>query len=88
MTWFFTSGAAFAAILAGMLLEVAALAVWHRFTGRGIAPRHFAGDLGAGMCLLLAALCALRGVGWPAVALCLLGAFGAHLFDVRQRWRK
>ncbi len=88
MTWLFSSGAAFAVILAGMLLEMAALAAFHRCTGRGIAPHRFIGDIGAGICLLLAAVSALRRAPWPAIALCLLVAFAAHLFDLRQRWRR
>lgn len=87
MSGFFTGGAAFAVILAGMLLELIALAAFHRRTGRGIAPRDLVGDIGAGICLLLAAVCALGGAPWPAVAVCLLGAFAAHLFDLRQRWK-
>ncbi len=87
MNGFFVSGAVFAVIFCGMLLETAALAAYHRLTGRGIPPALFAGDIGAGLCILLAAFAALRGAAWPFIALALLGALAAHVFDLRQRWR-
>jgi hypothetical protein len=40
------------------------------------------------MALLLAALAALRGAWWPLIGAALLMALAAHLFDLRQRWRK
>ncbi len=84
----FAGGGIFALILAGMLLEMAALAAFYRRTGRGIAPPRFLGDIGAGMCLLLATLLVLRGAAWPFPAVAILAALGAHLFDLKQRWRR
>jgi hypothetical protein len=63
------------------------LAAYYRQTGRGIPPALLAGDIGAGLCILLAAFAALRGAPWPFVAVALLGALAAHVFDLRQRWR-
>ncbi len=88
MSAFFTGGTLFALIVAGMLVELAVLAAYHRRTGRGIAPRLLLGDIGAGMGILLAALAALRGAGWICVATALLAALAAHIFDLRQRWRR
>ncbi len=88
MSAFFTSGALFALILAILLVEFCVLAAYHRRTGRGIPPRLLLGDIGAGMALLLAALAALRGAWWPLIGAALLMALAAHLFDLRQRWRK
>ena len=68
-------------------LEWAALSVFHRRTGRGVAGRAIAGNLLAGGCLLLAVRCALTGAAWPLVALCLAGSLAAHLVDLGQRWR-
>ena len=72
-------------------LEAAALTLYHRRTGRGIAPGALLPNLAAGACLLLALRAALRaalgGAGWPPIALALLGSLLAHLLDLRRRWR-
>jgi hypothetical protein len=86
MSAFFTGGALFALILAFLPIEFLALAAYHRRTGRGVPPRLLLGDIGAGMALLAAALAAIHGAPWPLIALALLAALGAHLFDLRQRW--
>jgi hypothetical protein len=87
MREFFTGGPLFALILAFLPIEFLALAAYRRRTGRGIPPRLLLGDIGAGMALLAAALAALRGAAWPMVAAALLAALGAHMFDLRQRWK-
>jgi hypothetical protein len=87
MKSFFLGGWIFAVIFGGMLVESAALATFHRQTGRGIPPSRLAGNIGAGLGILLAAFAALRGAPWPLVAIALLGALAAHVVDLRQRWR-
>jgi len=84
---FFTGGALFALILAFLPIEFLVLNAYHRRTSRGIPPRLLLGDIGAGMALLAAALAALRGAAWPLIAVALLAALAAHLFDLRQRWK-
>ena len=86
MSGFFSSGAAFALILAGTLCEAAALVIFNRRTGRGISPVDLAGNIGAGAGLLLASVAALRHAAWPLVAGALLLALIAHLFDLTRRW--
>ena len=88
MSSFFGSGMAFALILAGMLCEAAILVTFHRLTGRGVPPNLLLGDLGAGACLLLAAILALRGGSWPLIAGALVCALAAHLFDLTQRSKR
>jgi hypothetical protein len=88
MNAFFTGGALFALIAVGMLVELVALSSYYQRTGRGIPARLLVGDIGAGLCILLAALAALRGAGWVFVATSLLAALGCHIFDLRQRWRR
>ena len=66
-------------------LEGAALAVFHRWTGRGIPPAEILGNLLSGAFLVLALRCALTGAPWPWLALCLLLALLAHLIDLRVR---
>ena len=69
------------------LLEWAALAVYHARTRRRIAGLSLAGNILAGLCLLLAIRFALTGQPWWLVAAGLLGSLLAHLWDLRQRWR-
>ena len=87
MVGLFAGGRLIDAILAGTVLEFLALAAWHRATGRGLAPREVASTLLAGGFLLVALRLALSGAAWPLLALTLLGALGAHVFDVARRWR-
>ncbi len=69
-------------------LELAALALYNRKTGRGVAPGFLLGNLLSGACLLLALRGALGGAGWSWIAPCLAAALLAHLADLRQRWRR
>jgi hypothetical protein len=70
------------------LLEGAALAVYHRRTGRGMAPRDFLPNLAAGLALMLALRAGLEGAGWGYVAAGLLAAGLAHAADLQRRWRR
>ncbi|GAC1340627.1 MAG: hypothetical protein NVSMB18_11060 [Acetobacteraceae bacterium] len=74
-------------ILAGMVLEAAALALLYRRTGRGIEPISLLPTLLAGAMLLLAMRLALGGAWWGWVSVCLLAGLAGHLGDLRQRWR-
>lgn len=75
-----------ALIIAGMVLEGAGLAAYHRLTGRGPAPAALLPNLAAGAMLLLAMLFVLNGAGWWRVSACLLGALAGHVVDMRRRW--
>jgi hypothetical protein len=82
----FQSGRIVDFILVLMVLELSALAAW-RATGRsapGVAD--VLPYLLSGAALLLALRLALTGSAWPLIALTLLAAFAAHLFDLYQRW--
>jgi hypothetical protein len=70
---------------------------YHRFTGRGLAPHHYAMNLVAGLCLMLA----IRSVSSalpeqfsdlapPQMLLiaCLLAAGIAHWTDIYRRWKR
>ena len=83
----FASGRIIDAILVLTVLEWVALVIYYRRFGRGIAGGKLAGNLLAGMCLLLAVRTALTGGSWPLVGLCLFGGLIAHVVDLRQRWR-
>jgi hypothetical protein len=83
----FASGHIVDLILVLVGLEAILLAIWHRRTGRGVAPSALAANLCSGAALLLAVRAALLGAWWGWVALPLLAALLAHLLDLRGRWR-
>jgi hypothetical protein len=87
MSALFASGRIIDLILVMVVLEAAALAVWHRRTGRGVAPGAMAATIGSGAALMLAVRAALVGAWWGWVAMPLLAALLAHLVDLRGRWR-
>jgi hypothetical protein len=74
-------------VIALTLLEILALGVYHRRTGRGIAPLDFLPTLAAGLALMLAVRAGVSGAGWMWVAAGLSAAGLAHGADVRRRWR-
>jgi hypothetical protein len=83
----FASGRIVDLILGLTLLEGLLLALYHRRTGRGVAPADLVPNLLAGACILLAARGALVGAWWGWVALALAGSLVAHLADLGRRWR-
>lgn len=86
-------GAALDLVLLLVAAEAAALAVHHRRTRRGVAPRRLVPNLVAGFCLVLAARLCLPGGAPPApaaqlaAAAALFAALLAHLVDLAVRWR-
>ena len=86
MAELFQSGRIVDFILLLMALELAGLAAW-RATGRA-APGtpEVLPYLLSGAALLLALRIALTDGAWPLIALALLLAFAAHLFDLYRRW--
>ena len=75
-------------VIALTLIECAALAFYHRATGRGVAPRDFLINMASGLCLMLALRCLARDAGAAWVALFLLAAGLAHGTDIWMRWRR
>ncbi len=73
-------------VLALTALEAVALALYHRLTGRGIAPADFALTLASGAALLLALRSTLAGGFGAAAAAWLLAGGVAHAADLRRRW--
>lgn len=73
-------------ILVLVVLEAVLIALYHRATGRGVAPRDLVLTLLSGGCLLLALRLALSGAELVWVALALTGALLAHLADLYRRW--
>jgi hypothetical protein len=75
-------------VLAFTLLEGAALLLYHRVTGKGVAPRDFLVNMVSGLCLMLALRGLARDAGSTWIATCLLAAGLAHGADMLQRWRR
>ena len=86
MTELFQSGRVVDLILLLMIGELLALAAW-RGSGR-VAPAlaDVLPYLLSGAALLLALRLALTDGPWPLMALALLLAFAAHLYDLFRRW--
>ena len=75
-------------VIAFTLLEGVALTIYHRITGKGVAPREFAANLLSGLCLMLALRAVLAGSGWGWTALLLMGAGMVHAGDLWRRWKR
>ena len=88
MDVFFSSGLATDLVLAIMMVEGVLLLVYHRATGRGIAPSRLIPTLASGAFLVLALRAALTGAGWMAIAGLLGAALIAHLGDLAVRWNR
>ena len=82
----YASGALVDAVMALTVLELLALWLFHKRTGRGLAPADYLLNGLAGLALMLA----LRGAvtaQWGLVALGLLAAGAAHYADLLLRVR-
>ncbi|UPY35632.1 hypothetical protein [Sediminicoccus sp. KRV36] len=88
MADFFASGRVADLILLVLLLEGVALGLYHSRTGRGVALAAVLPFLLAGAAFALSLRASLTGAGWPLVALPLIGALAAHLWDLATRWRR
>ncbi len=72
-------------IIALTVLEACALLAYHRLTGKGLSPGHYALNLASGLCLMLAVRGLLVGDDWRWTVLCLSAAGLAHGTDL---WRR
>lgn len=87
MSGLFEGGLIALLILPLVALEAAAIWIWHRRTGAGVAPADLLPNLLAGAALLVAVRLAATGAWWGWLALALTGALLAHAADLRRRWR-
>ncbi len=86
MEGLFANGRIVDAILALVLVEAIALILIRKRAGRGLKARDVIAGLLPGIGLLLALRAALLGNPWTSVALCLVGALLAHVYDLARRW--
>jgi hypothetical protein len=84
----FASGRLVDIVLILIVLEVVAIALYKRNTGRGIALADLLPNILAGAFLLVALRVSLAGGGWAAVSGCLACAGIAHVVDVGRRWQR
>jgi hypothetical protein len=82
-----TSGRIVDVIIVLMAAEVTALAIYRRWTTRGLSLADASVMLLAGLFLLLALRVALTGADWFWIALFLFAALIAHLVDLQKRMR-
>ena len=84
----FHSGLLVDLIIALTVVEGLALALYHRLTGRGVAPQDYALNLASGLCLMLALRSVMADAHWPWAAAALAAAGLAHGADIVSRWRR
>ena len=82
-----TSGRIVDLMLVFILIEIVALLLIRRFTGRGIAALPLLTNIGAGGSLMLALKAALTGAGWGWLVAALLASLVFHVADLRHRWQ-
>jgi hypothetical protein len=83
-----TSGRLVEGIAVLVIVEFIGLALLRHRTGRGPSTVGLLGNLGAGLCLLMALRSALVAAGWQPIALWLTGALVAHAVDILSRMRR
>jgi hypothetical protein len=83
----FMSGRIVDLILVLTLLERVFFLAYRRLTGHGVAPFELVLNLLSGVFLLLALRCALSGLWWGWIGLCLFGSLMAHSSDLWRRWQ-
>jgi hypothetical protein len=84
----FSSGLLVDLVIALTVVEGVALALYHRATGRGVAPQDYALNLVSGLCLMLALRSVLAGAAWHWTAAALAAAGLAHGADIVGRWQR
>lgn len=76
------------AVIGITLLEAAALVIYRRVSGQGMALHEWALNLLSGLCLMMAVRAAVLDAAWPAIAAWLTAAGLAHGADMYSRWRR
>lgn len=88
MAELFSSGRLVDLILLLIVLEVAAIMIYRRASGRGLALADLLPNVLAGAFLLLALRSSLADIGWMPISACLACAGIAHAIDIGRRWNR
>jgi hypothetical protein len=75
-------------VIAFTLVECIALVLYHRASGKGVAPRDFLANMVSGVCLMLALRSLVHDAGAAWIVLSLLAAGIAQGSDLWMRWRR
>lgn len=76
------------AIMVLTILEWIALGLYHRRTGKGVAPKDISLNLFSGLSLMLALRFVLSGAQTLLILAALLAAGVLHGLDIFNRWRR
>ncbi len=87
MMEFLAGPALFDLVIVVLVLEALLLLAWRSLRGGGVPLADLLPPVLSGLFLLLAFRIWVGEGAWLWVALCLLAALAAHLFDLRRRWR-
>ena len=71
-----------------IIIEVVALIVYWRRTGRGVPTIPLIANVGAGGSLMLALGATLKGYNTNVIALCLIASLVFHVTDLALRWKR
>ena len=71
-----------------VVIEVLALVVYWRRTGRGVPTVPLLANVGAGGSLMLALGATLKGFETQVIALCLVSSLVFHFADLAIRWKR
>lgn len=88
MEYLVTSGHIADLIVGLVILEAIVLIAYRQHSGHGVPPFDLIVNLASGACLVLALRSALTHAWWGWTAAWLAAALGAHLADLRRRWRR
>lgn len=75
-------------MVAFVMLELIVLLIYWRVKRRGVPALPLLANVGAGGSLMLALGAQLKGLGYLAVASCLVAALVFHVTDIALRWRR
>ena len=75
-------------MIALLVVEAAAILLYRRMRGGGIAPAALLTNFGAGLSLMLALRAGLTGAGSSQLALWLAAALVFHVADLASRWER
>jgi hypothetical protein len=71
-----------------VIVEVTALILYRRTSGRGVVPYSLLVNVGAGGSLMLALRAVYAEANWTIVAACLVSSLVFHTLDIADRWHR